>query len=79
MYKIRLPWRIMTFVNKEKMFETVEIIDSRTKAELKKEYIHLGQMLTFERGFTTVDVDKSEISSEVLDRALHNLRAREGE
>lgn len=77
MYQIRLPWRIMTFVNKDKQFETVTIIDSRTKAELKKVYAHLGQMLNFERGFTTVEVDKSEISEDVLNRALHNLREEE--
>lgn len=73
MYNLRLPWRKLTFVDKDKNFSCINVISEKTKSELQKENKDKGALLSFSRGFITVQVDREEISEIVFDRAMFEL------
>lgn len=71
MYNVRIPWRKITFVTKDRQFEEVVELSERTKKEIANAYKGKGTMLSFTRGFITVQADRSELADSIFERA-HN-------
>jgi hypothetical protein len=77
MYNLRLPWRKLTFVDKDKKFTSINVISEKTKSELEKENKDKGTLISYSRGFITVQADRDEISEIVFDRAILELENME--
>lgn len=71
MYSVRIPWRKATFVDKDKNFNEVIELSSRTKKEIADSNKSKGTLLDFSRGFITIEADRSELADSIFSRA-HN-------
>lgn len=73
MYNIRVPWRKVTFVNKNREFTEVVELSERTKKEIALSNKDKGQVISFTRGFITVPATREEITDSVFSRAYNDV------
>lgn len=73
MYNIRVPWRKVTFVNKNREFTEVVELSERTKKEIALSNKDKGQVISFTRGFITVPATREEIADSVFSRAYNDV------
>lgn len=73
MYNIRIPWRKVTFVNKNREFEEIVELSERTKKEITLSYKDKGTVISFTRGFITVPAERAEIADSVFSRAHNDI------
>ena len=74
MFSIRVPFRKITFVDKEHNFTEVLDIASYTKKEAMKMYKDKGFIVSFERGFRVFDIEKVDIPNHVLERIYNEMK-----
>ena len=72
MYSIRIPYRRMMFANKNGEFTNKIELSNRTKKEIATDNKSYGVLVSFERGFISVEADRTEITDTVFSRA-HNI------
>lgn len=72
MYTIRIPWRKVVFVDKNReFFEHTELSD-RTKKEIVSDPQFKGKsVLSFTRGFLTETATREELADTIFERAYH--------
>ena len=75
MYNIRIPWRKVTFVNKNREFSEVVELSERTKKEIALSNKDKGTVISFTRGFITVPAERAEIADSVFSRAHNDIVA----
>ena len=74
MFSIRVPFRKITFVDKEHNFTEVLDIASYTKKEAMKMYKDKGFIVSFERGFRVFDIEKGDIPNHILERIYNEMK-----
>lgn len=74
MFSIRIPFRKITFVDKEHNFTEVIDIASYTKKEAMKMYKDKGFIVSFERGFRVFNIAKEDIPNHVLERIYNEMK-----
>ena len=74
MFSIRIPFRKITFVDKERNFTEVLDIAAYTKKEAMEIYKDKGFIVSFERGFRVFEIAKEDISNHVLERIYNEMK-----
>lgn len=77
MFSIRIPFRKITFVDKDRNFTEILDFSTYTKKEAQEMYKDKGFIVSFERGFRIFDITRQDISNEVLERVYSEMK--EGE
>lgn len=69
----------MTFVDKARNFDEVIELSNSTKKEIVERYKSKGVLMSFERGFITIDADRNEIADSVFSRAHNEVEVKEND
>lgn len=77
MYNIRIPYRRFALANKNGEFTTKIELSDRTKKEIASAYKDCGVLVSFERGFVTVEAERNEIADSVFSRAHNDVENME--
>lgn len=77
MYNIRIPYRRISFANKNGEFTNKVELSDRTKKEIRTAYKDCGVLVSFERGFITIEAHHNEIAESVFSRAHNNVENME--
>lgn len=77
MYNIRIPYRRMAFAKKGGEFTTKVELSDRTKKEITAAYKDYGVLVSFDRGFITIEAGRNEISDSVFSRAHNEVETME--
>lgn len=74
MFSIRIPFRKITFVDKERNFTEVLDFAAYTKKEAKEIYKDKGCIVSFERGFRVFDIAKEDIPNHVFEKIYNDMK-----
>ena len=74
MFSIRIPFRKITFVDKERNFTEVLDFATYNKKEAMEMYKDKGLIVSFERGFRVFDIDKEDIPNHVFERIYNEMK-----
>jgi phosphosulfolactate synthase (CoM biosynthesis protein A) len=74
MFSIRVPFRKITFVDKDRIFTEILDFSTYTKKEAQEMYKDKGFIVSFERGFKVFDITPNDISNEVLERIYNEMK-----
>ena len=74
MFSIRVPFRKISFVDKECNFTEVLDFATYTKKEAMEMYKDKGVIVSFERGFRVFDIAREDIPNHVLERIYNEMK-----
>lgn len=74
MFSIRIPYRKITLVDKERKFTEVLDFAAYTKKEAMEMYKDKGVIVEFERGFRTFDIAREDVSNQVLEKIYNDMK-----
>ena len=74
MFSIRVPFRKISFVDKERNFTEVLDFATYTKKEAMEMYKDKGLIVSFERGFRVFDIAKEDIPNHVFERIYNEMK-----
>lgn len=74
MFSIRVPFRKISFVDKERNFTEVLDFATYTKKEAMEMYKDKGLIVSFERGFRVFDIAREDIPNHVLERIYNEMK-----
>lgn len=74
MFSIRIPFRKITFVDKERNFTEVLDFAVYSKKQAMEMYKDKGVIVSFERGFRVFEIAREDISNEFLKRIYEEMK-----
>lgn len=74
MFSIRIPFRKITFVDKDRNFTEILDFSTYTKKEAQEMYKDKGFIVSFERGFRVFDIHREDISNQVLEKIYNDMK-----
>lgn len=74
MFSIRIPFRKITFVDKNRNFTEILEFATYNKKQAQEMYKDKGFIVSFERGFRIFDISREDISNQALEKIYNEMK-----